>query len=74
MRKPYRFTVHGCGVGGATFEASGSAVCEFPESFEIAMLETFRQLTNGKAVYGSPGVGCNGPYSIRRIVIEEVPQ
>ena len=74
MRKPYTFSVHGVGAEGASFEASGNVVCEFADTFEAAMLETFTQLTHGRAVFGSPGVGCRGPYDIRRIVIEQVPQ
>jgi hypothetical protein len=49
-------------------------VCEFNDSFGYAMEETFRQLTNGRAVYGEPGVGCRGPYGIRSLLIEEVAQ
>jgi hypothetical protein len=74
VRKPYRFTVVGCGAGGATFETNGTIVCEFPDAFESALMETFTQLTAGRAVYGVPGLGCHGPYDIRRVIIEQVPQ
>jgi hypothetical protein len=74
MKKPFRFTISGSGSGGATFQASGELHCEFHDTFEQAMMEAFRQLTNGKAVYGNPGLGCNGPYDIRRVVIEQVAQ
>lgn len=74
MRKSYRFTIDGHGVEGATFQTNGTTLCEFHDTFDVAMEETFHQLTHGKAVYGSPGVGCRGPYTIKRVVIEEQPQ
>jgi len=27
-------------------------------------------LTSGKAVFGSPGIGCQGPYKMRSLLIE----
>lgn len=74
MQKPYRFKVTGSGRGGTTFETSGSMLCDFNEAFDYAMRETFRQLTEGKAVFGNPGLGCKGPYDIHRITIEQVVQ
>lgn len=72
--KRYRFTATGCGSGGATFSATGELDAEFADVFNLAMFATFHQLTHGKAVYGSPGIGCQGPYDIRSVVIEQVPQ
>lgn len=74
MRKSFRFTIDGHGAEGATFQTSGTTLCELAHAFDIAMEVTFHQLTNGKAVYGSPGVGCRGPYAIKRVLIEEVAQ
>lgn len=74
MRKSYRFTISGHGAEGATFEATNSLLCEFADTFQEAMIDTFRQLTNGKAIYTSPGVGCRGPYTIKRVLIEELMQ
>lgn len=75
MRKSYRFSINGHGAEGAPFEVRGSTLCEFPELWDEMMKDTFNQLTNGRAIYGAPGVaGCRGPYSIRRILIEEQPQ
>lgn len=74
MRKAWRFKVEGLGAEGATFETSGATLCEFHDAFNIAMEETFHQLTHGKAVYGSPGVGCRGPYDIRKVTIEQESQ
>jgi len=44
----------------------------FPAVLDEAMLATFKQLTEGRAVYGKPGVGCRGPYTFKRVLIEEV--
>ena len=74
MRQNYRFTINGHGIEGVTFEAKGNLYCEFAETFKCAMHDALLQLTHGRAVYGSPGVGCHGPYYIRRLVIEETPQ
>lgn len=74
MRKSYSFNVDGHGAEGQTFHTQGTTLCEFQHVFNIAMEETFHQLTNGKAVFGCPGVGCRGPYSIKRVVIEEQSQ
>lgn len=74
MRKSYRYSVIGSGAEGATFETSGTVMCELIEAFPLAMQETFRQLTNGRAVYGNPGIGCRGPYDIHRVTIDQVPQ
>ena len=74
MRKSYRFQIDGHGVEGATFQTNGTTLCELHHAFDIAMEETFHQLTNGRAVYGSPGVGCRGPYAIKRVLIEETTQ
>ena len=74
MKKNYRFCITGLGAEGTTFIAKGDLDCEFVDTFREAMRDTFSQLTHGRAVYGSPGVGCSGPYSIQRLVIEETQQ
>jgi len=38
----------------------------------LAMKQAFQQLTDGKAVFGNPGVGCVGPYHITRMLLEVV--
>lgn len=45
---------------------------QFFDAVHAAGAESLRQLTNGKAVYGQPGVGCNGPYKINKLVIERM--
>ena len=74
MRKSWKYHVEGVGAEGATFECKGTTLCEFQHTFTVAMEDAFHQLTNGRAVYGSPGVGCRGPYDIRKITIEQVKQ
>lgn len=73
MIKPYRYTVSGS--GSRPFRCEGTIHCEFHDAFDLAMTETFRALTVGEAIYGHPGEGgCTGPYSIDRLVIEQVKQ
>jgi hypothetical protein len=74
MMKPYRYKIDGAASDGQSFQASGSIYCEFHETFNAAMADTFMQLTNGKALYGKPGIGCRGPYDILKISIEQVKQ
>jgi hypothetical protein len=42
----------------------------FNDTMDHVMMEGFKQLTNGKAVFGQPGVGCVGPYHITKLLIE----
>ena len=74
MDKVYRYTVEGSGNGGKTWKTEGSMTCAFEKVWLLAMADTFNQLTDGKAQYGQPGVGCQGPYDIHKVVIEQVMQ
>jgi hypothetical protein len=71
----YQYHLEGGAAGEQTWSASGIIQIEkagdFAEVPDRAIRETFLKLTTGKAVYGRPGVGCKGPYSIKRLVIEE---
>jgi hypothetical protein len=70
-----RFTVDGTAADGQTWFAEGSVTGEIPEIFTAAMRDAFGQLTQGRAKFGQPGVGCRGPYKLRKfelLVIEEV--
>jgi hypothetical protein len=72
--KSYTFQMEGTGAAGQTWKTSGVIIDEHNDVlavFESAMQSSFNQLTSGKAVFGKPGVGCKGPYDIRRIVIEQ---
>lgn len=74
MIKPYRYTVEGTAAAGQTWTTQGQVATEIHDVLHVAMMESFDQLTSGKAVYGQPGKGCRGPYDIRRVTIEQVPQ
>jgi hypothetical protein len=68
----YRFEFHGTAAGHSTWKTSGKVVDEnnnLMDVFDHAMRETFLQLTQGKAVFGQPGVGCSGPYEITSLTL-----
>jgi hypothetical protein len=71
----YSWQVCGTASQGQTWEATGTAETEKLGDFMMvpdrAMRDAFTQLTQGKAVYGKPGVGCSGPYRVTRLLIEE---
>ena len=70
----WKYEVSGIGANGQTWtvvgELPGGKPGDFPQLSEKALRAVFQTLTNGKAVYGKPGVGCNGPYRIKRFVLE----
>jgi hypothetical protein len=69
----YSYTVRGRAAGGQTWTVSAAVTTaqegDFPHAMLEALRETFHLLTQGKAVYGQPGVGCHGPYTIDRFEI-----
>jgi hypothetical protein len=80
MRK-YRYEMQGTGIGGnghgtQQWQTEGVIQLErqgdFPRMLDQAQLSSFKKLTNGEAVYGQPGVGCQGPYQIKRMLVEEI--
>jgi len=75
MEKPmmYKYEVEGTAAGSQTWKINGTMSIgqgDISLLFNAVMQETFTRLTNSKAEYGNPGVGCNGPYHITRIVME----
>lgn len=74
MIKHYRLVVDGSGADGQTFQATTELACEFHEAMSLGMVDIFQQITQGRATYGNPGVGCRGPYDIHRVLIEQVKQ
>jgi hypothetical protein len=72
----YKYEVSGTAAGGQTWAASGEVAVEKEGAFWLvpdkAMREAFIQLTEGRAVYGQPGVGCKGPYTFLRLAVERV--
>lgn len=74
----YRFTMDGTAADGQTWRTNGEVSAEqagdFPLLLEQAQRDSFMQLTRGKAVFGKPGVGCRGPYSIKKFLFELVDE
>lgn len=69
----YKFKVEGMAAAGQSWTASGVVAAASPGQFQLvidgAMRETFAQLTGGKAIYGKPGIGCRGPYTITSFLL-----
>jgi hypothetical protein len=69
----YKYEVYGNGSVG-TWATSGTAEAATAGQFAFVpnavLKESFEQLTQGKAVFGEPGVGCKGPYTITKMLIE----
>lgn len=68
-----KYTVEGTAAGGQTYICEGQVnrdIGEIPDCFVDVMRSSFNQLTSGKAVFGQPGVGCRGPYSVTRIELK----
>jgi hypothetical protein len=73
----YRWTVSGTAADGQTWETSGTVGPVQPGNFPAvcgsALEQSFIDLTGGRAIYGQPGVGCRGPYTITRLLVEIEP-
>lgn len=69
-----KYTVVGTAAGDQTWTCEGTVTTTFPDCLEDAMRAAFQQLTQGKAVFGNPGVGCRGPYKITRFEIIQSEQ
>jgi hypothetical protein len=70
----YHYEFSGTAADGQTWTAKGSFSVmteSITEAIDIAHGFAFGKLTKGKAVYGLPGVGCNGPYTITHIDIRK---
>jgi len=76
----YHFIISGTAADGQTWKTSGvlqstgHMATRWPELVDDALGESFRALTDGKAVYGKPGVGCKGPYSVNELHIEKIAE
>jgi hypothetical protein len=67
LMRTFFYTMGGRASGGQTWKVRGTVQLDagvFAEAFEMAMRDSFRQLTGGKAVFGKPGLGCSGPYEV----------
>jgi hypothetical protein len=69
----YAWEVAGTAADGQTWKVNSSDTVS-PGDFtlvpQLALRAAFYVLTQGKAVYGKPGVACKGPYRVTRMVIE----
>jgi hypothetical protein len=72
----YKYEISGLAAEGQTWKTSGMVETQKPGEFmttpDLAMSDAFFQLTQGKAVFGKPGLGCKGPYRVLRMMIEEL--
>lgn len=60
----YKFKIEGIDANNNTWTTTGTVTGDFMECLTEACRQSFLCLTQGKAVFGSPGVGCRGPYKI----------
>lgn len=72
----FRFKFEGLTAGGNPWHTEGKIDGDManPLIFRTAMGASFQQLTSGRAVFGKPGLGCQGPYKITRFTLEKVAQ
>lgn len=76
MTVRYAYTLSGTAAEEQTWKTEGVVELEsapLSEAVTIATRETFQKLTQGKAVFGKPGIGCSGPYTIRKLLVERMP-
>jgi hypothetical protein len=74
IMKHYRWQMKGNAARGQTWETSGTVsvrLADFPSLMDRIMADNFHQLTHGKAVFGYPGIGCQGPYDILELSIRQ---
>lgn len=68
------YTLRGTAARDQTWEVNGTVEAEdMRVASNSAFRDAFIQLTRGKAVFGKPGIGCQGPYRFRALHIEEWP-
>jgi hypothetical protein len=70
----YQYTVKGTAHAGQTWEVRGRVQGrngDFPDLLHEAMRDSFQLLTQGRAIYGSPGKGCNGPYQVTHFSLDK---
>lgn len=68
----YRWQAWGTAADGQTWSVTGETRAfagRLVDVTETALRDAFDQLTHGRAVYGFPGVGCRGPYTVTRFEI-----
>jgi hypothetical protein len=71
----YRYQVDGRDRDGQTWMVRGEVQTRDGGLSQVvmdALRESFMAVTEGRAVYGHPGVTCTGPYVITRVLLERV--
>lgn len=72
----YTYEINGTGANEQTWKTTGTveveSLGEFPNVPTLALKDSFLKLTHGNAIFGHPGVGCKGPYTVTRFLIEVV--
>jgi hypothetical protein len=69
----YFYRMTGTAAQGQTWETTGSIELragEFPDCAGVALQDSFLKLTDGKAVFGHPGLGCSGPYQVTEFAVQ----
>ena len=76
MIEAYRFKIEGTTGSGNTWTTEGTIEGNIanPSIYLAVMSASFQQLTSGRAVFGQPGAGCRGPYTITKLVLEKATQ
>lgn len=72
----FTYEIQGTDADSNVWKTQGVIVSDalFPEVLNLVQKDSFNKLTSGKAQYGNPGAGCNGPYRIIRIAVTRVDQ
>ena len=68
IERQFQYLMRGTAAQGQTWETQGLLRIlqgqPLHELMQAALSDTFHKLTSGNAVFGQPGVGCNGPYEV----------
>lgn len=72
MVRHWSFHVKGTAAGGHPWECRGEIEADPTDLMHRILSHSFHALTNGKAIYGHPGVGCKGPYEIVTLHVERI--
>lgn len=70
--KTYLYTITTSDADGKEWVNQGIVTGDPHDAFRAAMEQNFAALTGGKAVFGEPGVGCHGPYTVQKILLERM--
>lgn len=74
MVRRWSFHVKGTAAGGVPWSCSGEIDAEPAELWNRVMIHSFHELTEGRAIYGKPGVACKGPYEITSLHVERIDE